>query len=72
MGDKPLPKSDKERLLDEKIRAMREKNAMVEQRKLEVDKDKQLAESSRSSITSVTRSKLETELPHSPDRQSVV
>ena len=66
MGDKPLPKSDKERLLDEKIRAMREKNAMVEQRKLEVDKDKQLAESSRSSITSVSRSKLETDLPHSP------
>ena len=55
-----MSKSEKERIVDEKIRAMREKNAMAVQRKLIVDKDKQLAEINRSSITSV--SKLKTEL----------
>lgn len=52
-----ISKEEKERQLDEKIRALRAKNAQVVQRKLEVDKDKQLAEKNRSSITSAVKPK---------------
>ena len=50
-----ISKEEKERQLDEKIKALRAKNAQVVQRKMEVDKDRQLAEKTKSSITVQTK-----------------
>ena len=63
-------KSEKERQLDEKIKAMRAKNAMAEARKKAVDKDKQLAESSQSSVTSVQKTKNDYNDPYTPPERS--
>lgn len=63
-----MSKTEKERQLDEKIKAMRAKNAMAMERKKEVDKDKQLAEINRSSVTSVIKSKYESDSYFPPDR----
>ena len=52
-------KTERERQLDEKIKAMRAKNAMALERKKTVDKDKEMAEISRSSVTSVNKTKYE-------------
>ena len=59
-----VSKTERERQLDEKIKAMRAKNAMALERKKEVDKDRQLAEISKSSITSVTKSKADYSEPY--------
>jgi hypothetical protein len=50
-----ISKEERERQLDERIKALRAKNAQMEQRRLEVDKDRQLAEQNKSSITVKTK-----------------
>lgn len=56
-----LSKAERERLIDEKIKRMKAKNALAEQRKREVDKDRAIAENNKSSITVAPKPKYETE-----------
>ena len=62
-----VDKLERERQLDEKIKSVRAANVVALQRKKEVDKDKQLAEINKSSITSV-KAKYDYEPYNTPDR----